>query len=121
MVQGPPLGGTFQAYSSAPTSERKAMNYANVLGGPQPAMGVPANQAQPAGQRPQAVQPMAGQPPAVNPMALLAMGQQQMGRAMGGNPFDTQAMAQVIAQGLMGAQPPLGYARTPGFNPGALG
>lgn len=62
--------------------------------------------------------------PGFNPIALLGQGQQQMTRALGGNPYDTQAMAQVLAQGLEGAgalpnQGPM--QRGSGFNPiGAL-
>ena len=92
--------------------------YIAALGG-----GAPHGQEHPMGMaaRPPAapgVPPQPGGPPGLNPLAMLSMGQQQMGRAFGGNPYDANAVAAMITQGLDGAG---AYGRTPGFNPaGAL-
>ncbi len=91
------------------------------MNGPQPAMGGVA----PIPGQPQAPAPAA--PSSINPMALLSMGQSQLGRALGGNPYDANAMAQMITAGLMGnggpnlmpQQPRQMPGRTPGFNPAA--
>lgn len=64
--------------------------------------------------------PMA--PGGINPLALLSMGQSQLGRALGNNQYDANALATVINNGLYGSaggpvHQPQQYGRTPGFNP----